>query len=467
MIRRLGLGVLLFFSTPVFGQPVNSVDPMPEPTISQKSFYQSIEYSDIDLEKVLPPKVVILLDSSGSMGQLMDKQKSKMFYAKKLFGSYLADQWREKADVGLLVYGGRRKKDCGDTFMAIPVGEKNLGKIDSAVKRLEPIGMTPISKSLELAIDQLKNYAGPKRVMIFTDGEETCGGDSCKILEKAIQEKIFDLEMFVTGIGMKQNSKDLDKLRCLGKVLGAPDPESLKQALDQINQDIKKPNSRPKPSGPNLFVKCPDPSAAVMVYELLPGGEKKLVEEFKASESAALPTGDYLVDVMLNPIFRFSKVTIPPKKKVTLKVTGTGVIEVKFFDSLLEVELLNKDRKVVRAFLSDEKHTVPSGVYDVRVFGEPFYEHLVPKFIVTPGGQHEIKIDGVGVVQVDYPKSVGVHVYAGTEKHLGNYVSNYPFVLRTGTYRFYINEQCDIEGISIRNDPFLQRLTCPLPKPKK
>lgn len=447
-------------------QSVQSSDPVAAPTIAERPIYQSIEYSDIDLEKVLPPKVVILLDSSGSMGQLMDKQKSKMFYAKKLFGSYLSDQWREKADVGLLVYGGRRKQDCSDTYMAIPVGEKNLGKIDKAVKTLEPVGMTPISRSLELAIDQLKSYPGPKRVMIFTDGEETCGGDSCKILEKAIQEKIFDLEMFVTGIGMKENSKDLDKLRCLGKVLGAPDPDSLKKALDQINEEIKKPSQK-RPEGPNLFVKSPDPNVEVMVYELTATGEKKLVEQFKANASASLVPGDYLVDVMLNPIFRFSKVTIPPKKKVTLKVTGTGVLEVKFFDGLLEVELLNKDKKVVRSFLSDEKQTVPSGVYDIRIFGEPFFEQLVQKYLITPGGQHEIRMDGLGVVQVDYPRSVGVHVYAGTEKHLGNYVSNYPFVLRTGNYRFYLNPQCDIEGITIRNDHFLQRLTCPAPGTKK
>ena len=109
----------------------------PEPTISKSTYYQSIEYSNADLEKSLPPKVIILLDSSGSMGQLMDKQKSKMFYAKKLFGSYLADQWREKAEVGLLVYGSRRKHDCSDFFMAVPFSEKSLPKIDNAVKVLE------------------------------------------------------------------------------------------------------------------------------------------------------------------------------------------------------------------------------------------------------------------------------------------------------------------------------------------
>lgn len=435
-------------------------DPEPMPTISTSSFYQSIEYADIDLDKALPPKVVILLDSSGSMGQLMDKSKSKMFYAKKLFGTYLADQWREKANVGLLVYGGRRKKDCEDFYMAVPMGEKSLPKIDNAVKALSPTGMTPISKSLEMAIDQLKNYPGPKRVMIFTDGEETCGGDSCKILEKAIQEKIFDLEMFVTGIGMKENSKDLDKLRCLGKVFGAPDPDSLNKALNDINNQINNKSKSGRTRGPNLFVQCPNPTASVQVYKLV-NGQRVPVGAFVANQGTTLDPGEYSVDVMLEPIFRFSKVIIPPKRKVTLKVTGTGMLEVKFFDSMLEVELLNRDKKVVRSFLSDEQHVIPSGVYDVRIFGEPFYEYVEKNFKINPGGKHEIKIDGVGVVQVDYPTTVGMHVYNGSDNDIGNYVTNFPFVLKTGAYRFYVNDQCNIEGISVRNDHFLQRLGCP------
>ncbi|MBS1959191.1 MAG: VWA domain-containing protein [Bdellovibrionales bacterium] len=451
----------LILSLLVLSNFANAQDPVPAPTVATKSIYQSIEYSNIDLEKALPPKVIILLDSSGSMGQLMDKQKSKMFYAKKLFGSYLADQWREKADVGLLVYGGRRKKDCEDFFMAVPVGERSLPKIDNAVKALSPTGMTPIAKSLELAIDQLKGYAGPKRIMIFTDGEETCGGDSCKILEKAIQSKVVDLEMFVTGIGMKGDSKDLDKLRCLGKVFGAPNPQSMQNALNNINNEIKK--SAFKQSGPNLFVQSPDPKVEVRVYKTV-NGERAFVKTFIANAGVSLEPGEYSVDVMLDPVFRFSKVVIPPKRKVTLKVTGTGILTVKFFDGLLEVELLNKDKKVVQHFLSDEPHTIPSGEYDVRIFGEPFYEYVEKKFKIIPGGNHEIKIEGVGVVQVDYPSTVGIHVYNGSDAHIGNYVSNFPFVLKTGGYRFYINDQCNIEGISVRNDHFLQRLPCPLKK---
>jgi Ca-activated chloride channel family protein len=419
---------------------------------------KSIEYSNLDILNTIEPRVIVLVDSSGSMGQLLDKQKSKMFYAKKLFKSYLQDQWREKAQVGMITYGSRRKRDCSDFFMAVKVGEKSLAKIDAAVAKMAPTGMTPIASSLELAIEQLKGYPGPKRVMIFTDGEETCGGDSCKILEKAIQEKVVDLEMFVTGIGLNEKSKDLDKLRCLGKTFGADTPQALQQSLGDINNLIHK--SAKNEGGNNLYVDAPDPKAVVKLYSLA-GGVRTYLRYFIASYGVKIPPGEYAAEVQLEPVYKFDHFTIPPKRKVTLRVSGVGNLTVKFFDGLLEVEVLNRDKKVVENFLSDETHPVRAGVYDIRIVGQPFFERVEKKFRINPAGNHEIKIDGIGIVQVDYPHTVGIHIYSGADTLVGNYLTNFPFVLKTGTYRFFVNDQCNLEGITIDNQKSLKRLGCP------
>ncbi len=448
-----------------------SASPSPTPPpylielpINANSYLGSIEFSDEKLEEGLKPKVVILLDSSGSMGQVLDKQKSKMFYAKKLFGTYLADQWREKAEVGMVVYGGRRKQDCSDAYFAIPVGERNLSKIDSAVKKLSPVGMTPIARSLQMAVDQLKGYPGPKRIMLFTDGEETCGGDSCKILEAAIQEKIFDLEMFVTGIGLKDNSKDLDKLRCLGQTLGAPDSKSLEKALDKINDAISPKGADGKRiSGNNLFVECAEPRARVNIYKL-ENGTRTFVKMFTAADGIKLPPGEYSAEVNIDPVYTFQKFKIPPNKTVKLKVTGVGYVEVKFFNNLLDVEILNRDKKVVQSFESDQLIPVKSGEYDIRIFGDPFFEHYEKKYRVIPGKKHLIELDDLGVVQVDFPRPVGIHVFDGNNKELGSYLSNFPFVLKAGDYRFFVNDQCNIDGITVRKEKTVQRLQCLKPK---
>ncbi len=446
----------------IHGVDAFAITPTPTPLsleLPLNSMATAVEYSDEKLDQGLKPRVIILLDSSGSMGQLMDKKKSKMFYSKKLFNAYLQDQWREKADVGMIVYGSRKKRDCSDYYFAIPLGEKNLSKIDSTVRKLSPLGMTPIAASLDLAIKNLKDYPGPKRVMIFTDGEETCGGNSCKTLEKAIQEKVFDLEMFVTGIGLEKNSKDLDKLRCLGKVFGAPNPEALKGALSAISNDISHGKGGKAYTSNNLYVQCPDPHTEVRVFSVM-NGKKTYVKSFTAVDGVKLPPGDYAAEVMMDPIYAFKPFKIMPKKTVTLKVIGQGLLNVKFMDGLLEVEILDNNKKVIQNFLSDEPQLVKSGVYDIRISGGSFFERYEKGYKIIPGAKHEISVDEAGVVLIEYPSTVGIHVFNSSGADLGNQLTNFPFVLKTGSYRFFVNEHCNIDGIQVRNEKTVKTLTC-------
>lgn len=419
-------------------------------------FEKTVEYADIDLNKGIKPKVVILLDSSGSMGQLLDKQKSKMWWSKRLFKAYMQDQWREKADVGMVIYGGRRKKDCGDVFMPFKPGERNLSKMEMAVEKLEPTGMTPIADSLEMAINELKTYPGPKRIMIFTDGEETCGGDSCKLLEEAIQNKIVDLEMFVTGIGMKEDSKDLDGLRCLGKTFGASDPKGLNQAMNDVQNSAQ---GGPKGIGSNnLFVVAPKDNVMVRLYKIV-NGVSEYYRDFKGVNGVKVPPGEYMAEVLLDPIYKFEKFVIPPKKRVTLRVEGFGSFTVKFFDQFLDVQVLNKDKKAIHSGTSDVPIKVKAGIYDIRIVGEPFFEQIEPKYQINPGGNTEISIDGVGVLQMNYPSTVGLYVYAN-DQLVGNYLTNAPFLLKTGNYRIFVNENCNLPSVQVNNDHSIKILTC-------
>lgn len=433
--------------------------PKPIVTPPPKTLIKEIVYSDENLAVALPPKVIILLDSSGSMGQLMDESKSKMFYSKKLFNAYLQDQWREKALVGMLVYGGKKKNDCKDIFMAVKPGETSLSKIDESVKALEPVGMTPIAASLDMAIQELRNYPGPKRIMIFTDGEETCGGDSCEVFKKAMEEKVVDLEMFVTGIGMEASSRDLDKLKCLGKgnIQGAPDSKSLAAALGNISNKIN------ESQGKNLFVEAPDPRAEVRVFkkDTKEKSALKFLRSFTSSWGVKVDPGEYYIEVLLEPPFIFNSVKIPPKKKVTLKVEGRGMVTVDFFENLLEVEVLNKDKKVIKQFLSDEPQILKAGRYDIKISGGQFWERYERDFQINPGGDHHIKVDSLGVVQFDHPSMVGVHIYSSSDKLIGKHVTNFPMVLKSGSYRFFINEECDLKSISVRGEKTLQKISCP------
>jgi len=164
--------------------------------------------------------------------------------------------------------------------------------------------------------------------------------------------------------------------------------------------------------------------------------------------------------VLRDPIYTFKSFTIPPKKKVTLRVSGKGLLNVSFFKGLLDVEILNRDKKVIQTFSSDEPTLVKSGTYDIRIVGEPFFEQTEKQFKIVPGGKHEISIDGVGIVQFSHPGNLGIHVFNGNDKEVGNYLTNYPFVLKTGSYRFFLNEECDLPGITVRNEKQIQVLQC-------
>jgi len=173
-----------------------------------------------------------------------------------------------------------------------------------------------------------------------------------------------------------------------------------------------------------------------------------------------VPPGDYSADVMLEPVYHFDHFKIPPKKKVTLKVFGEGQVTVKFFEHILDVDVLNKHKKVVQSFESDTAATVKSGVYDIRITGNPFYEHFEKDIKVNPNGKTEIEITNAGILQIDHPKVVGFHVFDGADHDIGNYLTNFPFVLKTGTYRFFVNQKCNIDGIQVKFEKSLRRLSC-------
>lgn len=68
------------------------------------------------------------MDSSGSMGQLMDSSKTKMYITKKVLSHYLIDQWKEKAMVGTR-FMDELRNDCKDNYLAIPFQEENMERL--------------------------------------------------------------------------------------------------------------------------------------------------------------------------------------------------------------------------------------------------------------------------------------------------------------------------------------------------
>lgn len=421
------------------------------------------EGAEIDVEDMTEeekvPRLELIVDSSGSMGQIMTNNKTKMFYLKKMMKRFFKDQWKEKAEVGLRVYGARRKGDCKDNQLMFDFSERNMSKVQTTVAGLFPIGRTPLFESVRLAVDDLASYDGPKRLIIFTDGEDTCGGDPCKMAEE-MKKTGLDLKMFVVAIDFDPKSKAYQNVACLGETTAVANNEdemydAFSKALNSANKDRM-----------NLVVVSPDPKSPVDLF-MFKDGKWEFFKTFTASFGTTVPPGEYQAVVRLQPPFRFDRFVVPPKKKVTLTVSGYGQVFVKFLDKLLRVEVLDKNMKVVDKFRSDQPKRVREGKWRLRIFREPFFEKFVDPFVVVPGGVHNVDVTEAGAVRVVNRETKGLYVYGGKKEFLGNFVTNANFVMPLGSYRFYVDERCDLIESAVLPETFVQQHDCDDPKRKK
>lgn len=384
-------------------------------------------------------KVEVIIDSSGSMGQILSKNKTKMYYLKELMKDFFRARWKEKNLMGMRVYGGKKHGKCDDIRLAVPFGKTNIDLMETQVAQLSPMGMTPLHKSLTMAFEDIKTYQGPKRIVVVTDGQDTCGGDPCKTAEEYKKQKM-DLKFYVIALGFKGESESLKKISCIGDTSVVNDGDSFGKALNQIGKSLNQKD--------NLQVISPNPAAVVHLFKF-EGAERKLDRSFYAESSQAVPPGDYEVVVDLKPAYRFGKFTIPPNKKITLSVVGDGNVRVNYFNRLVNVELLDKNNKAVAKFKSDENTSVPTGKWRLRAFKDPFYEMIFPEFYVYPDGNHEFDINGVGAFKVEAPEMTGFYVYDQENKEIGQYLTGFTSVIKSGTYTIHVNDNCSFPNSQV------------------
>lgn len=402
-----------------------------------------------EMVSVVPPLVEYVIDSSGSMGGLLDEKRTKIYVLKKLLSKYLLAQWNERSASGLRVFGGKKKRDCTDNILVIPPKESKLGHIESVVKGLEPVGMTPLSKALEAASKDLKDYNGPKRIVLFTDGEETCGQDPCKMVE-TIKKSTADVEFFVVAFGLKDQAESVKKLKCIGDLNQADSEKELEESFEELDKKLN-PNK-------NLFVQSPIPEATVFLFKA--NEPDLLFRKFEAKTGVEVPPGDYIAIVNLRPKYKFSRFTVPKKKKVVLKVAGNANFKAEFIRGLIKIELLNSKRKAVKKFKSDELVKLPMGKWTLRFYREPFFEKTVENYVVIPNADYTYIIEEAGVAVVDDPELRGVYVNGSRGVLLGNHLTNTPLVLPKGIYNIRVDEGCSFKDVIMGSNREILRLNC-------
>ena len=186
-------------------------------------------------------KLLFIVDFSNSMGEFLE-HKTKTEQVKEMMKQILPEISSD-TKIGVRVYGHTCNifayNACRSSELLVPLGENNSIKINSAISKLRPRGMTPITYSLKQGVNKdLKNYDGIKHIILLTDGGENCDESPCDYAIELMKNRR-DIKIDVIAFDVK-DSNDLDQLKCVADVTSAKfiQAETNAQLVDSMKELI-------------------------------------------------------------------------------------------------------------------------------------------------------------------------------------------------------------------------------------
>ncbi|MFD3681563.1 VWA domain-containing protein [Streptomyces sp. NPDC058613] len=169
-----------------------------------------------------PPKVDLVLDVSGSMRATDIDGQSRMAAAKQAFNEVI-DAVPDEVRLGIRTLGATYPGDdkaqgCKDTKQLYPVGPLNRTEAKTAVATLAPTGWTPIGPALLAAAQDLEGGDATKRIVLITDGEDTCAPlDPCEVARDIAAKGI---HLVIDTLGLVPDAKTRAQLTCIAEATG-------------------------------------------------------------------------------------------------------------------------------------------------------------------------------------------------------------------------------------------------------
>lgn len=156
-----------------------------------------------------------------------------------------------KFDKDILSYVSNPDKMCKATSLLNPINVNNINKISSRLDTLIPLGTTPLTYSLSVAIaEDFHNGNDLKHIILITDGAESCNMNPCQFIKEIMLYRK-DIQIDVIAINV-EGEVELGQLKCLteqtnGKLLPIINESELKTAFQNsiqsnnmhINSDMK------------------------------------------------------------------------------------------------------------------------------------------------------------------------------------------------------------------------------------
>lgn len=186
--------------------------------------------------------LILIIDASNSMWGQIDGE-NKIVIARRAVGE-LIDGLPADTEVGLIAYGHRRQGDCGDIEVLSNVAPLDKSALKSTINAINPKGKTPITSSINAAID-LARARESAAIVLISDGLETCDLDPCAAVRTARQAGVpFVLHV----IGFDVAGEDTSQLECAAQAGGGAflNADSAPQLAEALRSAYEK---RPIPDG--------------------------------------------------------------------------------------------------------------------------------------------------------------------------------------------------------------------------
>lgn len=299
--------------------------------------------------------------------------ETKLAAAKRVMTQLLPSLPKESA-AGLMVFG-HRSSECTDIELVEPIQPltpESVARMQGTVARLDARGWTPIAESLRRSISAFGSQPG--RIILVTDGEESCKGDVCAAAQ-AVRDS--GIQLVVDVVGFDLNDAEKAALKCItattggryydarnGETLGTAMHAAAQNALASTRLQVSVTEGAKGPAlRPLITVKSVDDPARMPV---------SLMEN---PSVFALPAGKYSVVAKVGTGSETMprEVVVEENKQTELAIdTGTGTLEVRLAAdgaplSGPMIQLMQNSRLVAAESQSPARFQAQEGVYAVRV----------------------------------------------------------------------------------------------------
>lgn len=141
---------------------------------------------------------MLVFDASGSMaGTDMNAVRPHIATVREALAAVLPAV-TPRRHLGLMVYGPGSAYGCSNIQLRLKPGPNSATTILGEVDGVVPGGQTPLTAAVRGAAEELHYRNEPAVVVLLTDGEETCGGDPCR-MARELRAQARDLTIHVVG----------------------------------------------------------------------------------------------------------------------------------------------------------------------------------------------------------------------------------------------------------------------------